>query len=126
MLLPPHVPAGLWGHNTEKRQPREVEHAPQILQNWKEKSEILSKGMATVPFFSSVPEQAQPEPAVHVAAHGAVTPESRGTAGSAQSQHWDDTRPLCDTEQRPRNLLKGWTNVPGLTQSLERITHPEE
>lgn len=49
------------------------------------KSEILSKGMATRPSFSWVSEQSQPS--VLARGHGAVTPESRGTAGSAQGQH---------------------------------------
>lgn len=55
------------------------------------KSEIPSKGTATGPSFSLVSEQARPELGVRAGAHGAVTPESRGTAGSASFQHRDST-----------------------------------
>lgn len=63
------------------------------------KSEALSKGMATVPSLSLASEQAHAP--VRAAAHGAVTPESRGTAGSAHFQHRDNTWPLCDIKQQP-------------------------
>lgn len=85
------------------------------------KSEIPTKGQPLA--LPSVSEQAQPS-SVRAAALGAVTPESRGTAGSASFQSRDTAWPLWDTEQQPWNSLKGWTNMPGLTQTLERITHP--
>lgn len=89
------------------------------------KSGRLNKGMATGPSFSRVSEQAQLDPSVRAGAHGAVTHESRGTAGSASFQHGNTTWPLCDIKQQLWNSLKGWRNVPGLTQNLERITQPE-